>query len=216
MQFSNIKPSLNSLVERGVQTFKRGFHKLFERTVEDHMSRFLLQYRIIPHTATDHPPAKLLFGQNLRSRLDLIKPDLAKSVDNRQHKQKENHGQKSPSQTFEVRDKVYVRNFRDGNTWVPGYLLQAFGPCSFMAKLLDGHVIQCHTDHLRLRTVDFEVSAKKNGDDAYLWCDPGPESCRTPEQVNTPETAGSENIPREPEPRYSSRIHRPLERYDPS
>ena len=79
-------PASNGLAERGVQTFKRGYRKLSEGTVEDRTARFLLQYRATPHTTTGMSPAELMFGRRLRTRLDAIKPDLRLTVESRQFK----------------------------------------------------------------------------------------------------------------------------------
>ena len=69
-------PASNGLAERGVQTFKQGFQKNREGTIEDRIARFLLQYRVTPHSTTRTSPAELLFGRQIRMRLDAVKPDL--------------------------------------------------------------------------------------------------------------------------------------------
>ena len=90
-------PALNGLAERAVQTFKQGFGKQSGGTVEDRLARFLLQYRMTPHTTTDISPAELLFGRRLRTRLDAIRPNLECQVESKVMKQKENHDRKSQS-----------------------------------------------------------------------------------------------------------------------
>ena len=135
-------PASNGLAERGVQTFKKGYRKLSEGTVKDRVARFLLQYRVTPHTTTGRSPAELLFGRNLRTRLDAVKPDLAKTVEAKQFEQKGQHDQRSKERLFTVRDKVYVRNFGRGRPWLPGYLLRKSGPFSFIVRLADGRVMR--------------------------------------------------------------------------
>ena len=58
-------PASNGLAERAVQTFKQGFQKYTEGTIEDRVAWFLLHYRIIPHSTTGMSPAQLLFGRQL-------------------------------------------------------------------------------------------------------------------------------------------------------
>ena len=70
----------NVLVERGVQTFKRGYKKLSEGTVEDCVARFVLQYATTLHTTTGRCPSELLLVRNLHTRLDTVKPDIEKFV----------------------------------------------------------------------------------------------------------------------------------------
>jgi len=65
-------PASNGLAERAVRTFKQGFQKYAEGTVEDRIARFLLHYRMIPHSTTGTSPAQLLFGRQLQTRLDSL------------------------------------------------------------------------------------------------------------------------------------------------
>lgn len=115
----------------------------------------MLQFRVTPHSTTGCFPAVLLFGRNLRTRLDAIRPDLSRTVEKRQDQQKRQHDSRAKVQM--LKDKVFVRNFGRGKLWLPGYLLCTSGPCSFMVKLLDGRVMRCHIDHLQPRVMDCEV-----------------------------------------------------------
>ena len=84
-------PSSNGLAEHAVQTFKKGFKKMSEGSVQDKISRFLFSYRITPQTTTGTSPAELLMGRTLRSRLHLLAPNLSQSVENKQEQQKLSH-----------------------------------------------------------------------------------------------------------------------------
>jgi hypothetical protein len=44
------------------------------------LSKFLMKYRNTPHCTTGETPATLFMGRNLRTRLDLTKPDIQKHV----------------------------------------------------------------------------------------------------------------------------------------
>ena len=46
------------------------------KTLQQKFDRFLLTYRSVPHATTALSPAQLLLGRNIRTRLDLIKPDV--------------------------------------------------------------------------------------------------------------------------------------------
>ena len=48
-------------------------------------------------------------------------------------------------------ERVYVRNFGTGNTWMPGEITELSGPVSFVVKGGDGKLIRRHQDHLRHR-----------------------------------------------------------------
>ena len=55
-------PASNGLVERAVQTFKDFMKKMKDGSVDVNVSRFLLQYRITPHSTTGISPAEMLLG----------------------------------------------------------------------------------------------------------------------------------------------------------
>ena len=64
-------PASNGLVERAVQTFKRGF-----KATKGNTTKETLDYRITPHTTTGVAPAQLLMNRQLRSRFDRLFLDL--------------------------------------------------------------------------------------------------------------------------------------------
>ena len=88
-------PASNGLVERAVQTFKEFMKKMKGGSIEANVSRFLLQYRITPHSTTGISPAEMLMSRRPRSRLDLIVPDLSSKVVKKQQIQKGNHDQRA-------------------------------------------------------------------------------------------------------------------------
>ena len=157
-------PASNGLAERAVQTFKRGFEKFTEGTIEDRIARFLLHYRIIPHSTTGTPLAQLLFGRQLRTRLDSVKPSLERRVDSRLSQQKKGHDQRA-KERFREGQKVYVKNFRGGQKWLPGCIEKTTGPVSFQVKLADGGTVRCHQDQLRPRDTDDTSPGSEAADD---------------------------------------------------
>ena len=70
-------PSSNGLAERAVQSFKLALKKSTSGTLQQRLSDFLLYQHITPHTTTGRPPAELLMGRKLRSKLDLLIPDVS-------------------------------------------------------------------------------------------------------------------------------------------
>jgi len=73
-------PASNGQVERAVSIFKEGIKK---GTMQDKLSRFLLKYKT-PHTTTGVSPSELLMKRKLRSKLDLIVPNTASLVRQKQ------------------------------------------------------------------------------------------------------------------------------------
>ena len=100
-------------------------------SLEQALSAFLLQYRITPHTTTGGTPSTLLLGRDLRTRLDLLRPDLQKTVRERHGIQKKHHDRGARDYQFEVGQKVWVFNFRPGPKWVSGTVVEVLGPVSY-------------------------------------------------------------------------------------
>ena len=78
-------PATNGLAERCVQSFKNAMKSETEvKSLNIKLARLLLAYRNTPHSTTGEPPSQLFLGRRLRTRLDLLKPDLSIKVNNRQ------------------------------------------------------------------------------------------------------------------------------------
>ena len=144
-------PSSNGLAERAVQVVKRGLKKITQGSMKSRLAQVLFQYRLTPQTTTGVPPSELLLGRRPRSRLDLLKPHTAERVEKKQLLQKEQHDSRSRERKLEVGDSVFVRNYHQGNRWLPGVIEQRTGPVSFRVKLTDGRTRRCHQDQVRKR-----------------------------------------------------------------
>ena len=80
-------PSTNGQAERFVQTFKKALKASQGHHTEQHrLDRFLLAYRNAPHALTGQAPAALMMGRRLRMRLDVLRPDLRKKVEEKVEK----------------------------------------------------------------------------------------------------------------------------------
>ena len=104
-------PSTNGLAERAVQTFKRAIERMHNLPIQDRLSKFLLTYRLTPHTTTGVAPAELLMGRRPYSLLDNLIPDLSQKVEYRQVKQKLSDDSSKSVRNFEVGDSVFAENF---------------------------------------------------------------------------------------------------------
>ena len=93
--------------------------------------------------------AELLFGHRLRTRLDAIRPNLKQQVETKLLGQKENYDKRAQERTFAETDRVYVQNFRRGETWLAGDNVQILGPVSFQVQLTDGRLVRHHQNQIR-------------------------------------------------------------------
>ena len=196
-------PASNGLVERAVQTFKEFMKKMKGGSIEANVSRFLLQYRITPHSTTGVSPAEMLMGRRPRSCLDLILPDISRRVQSKQQTQKVNHDRRGQQRTLNVGDTVNIRNFATGDRWLPRSIVEASGPLSFCIQLEDGCLVRRHIDHIISRPGHSQVSPPDD------WMDPPHIS-----ESNVTEQASSAIVtPQSPLPQRSKRISVPPKRY---
>ena len=149
-------PSSNGLAERAVQSVKRGLKKETSDSMNTRLAKILFSYRLAPQSTTGVSHSELLVGRRLRTRLDLVRPDIAKRVE---FQQKASHDRTARSRTFHTQDHVFVKNQGAGKRWLPGKIMQVTGPVSFLVELQDGREKRCHLDQLRSR---------ESGDDAHV------------------------------------------------
>ena len=103
--------------------------------LDKRLANFLLQYRTTVHATTNATPCMLLMNRQLRTRLDLLRPDLNARVTEKQAEQKANHDQHSRTREFMIGQRVMVRNLRPGPTWIPGTVVERSGPLSYIVQV---------------------------------------------------------------------------------
>ena len=175
IRVSPYHPSSNGLAERGVQSLKNGLKKLSGGSLESKVYRFLLTYNVTPHGTTGECPSVLLNKRRLRTRLDLIRPDLQAKVEFSQDRMKAQHDKHSKSRILEIGDTVYCRNFRGNPKWISGVITKQLGPVSFLVALPDGRVWKRHINHLRHHGLDGVAG-------------PSHSSVNLPDRVNLPDS----------------------------
>ena len=87
-------PQSNGAAERSVRVVRKALVKQVlegnrARPMEHRLADFLLRYRTTSHSTTGATPAELLMKRRLRTRLSLVKADLAQEIENKQSKQKQ-------------------------------------------------------------------------------------------------------------------------------
>ena len=117
-------------------------------SVQIKLQRFLLNYRTTPQGTTGIPPSQLLMGRQLRTRLDLVIPDLSKHVQDAQSNQKHYHDQHAKCRSFVAGDRVLVRNYSGSPNWLPGTVKTVLGPVSYQVEFTDGRLCKRHLDQL--------------------------------------------------------------------
>ena len=108
-------PSKMGAVERLVQTFKKSMKaSAHDGRTHSRLASFLLSYRTTPHSTTNEMPSELFLKRKLRTRLDLLKPDVNKSVSVEQAKLKNNHDRQCRSSEYYVGQNFQAHNFWAG------------------------------------------------------------------------------------------------------
>ena len=120
------KPSSNGQAERYVSTLKQSLRAMNEYpgTIRQKLSTFLIQYRKAPNMTTSHSPAMLMMKREIRTRIDLVRPDLQARVQNRIRKENFQFADRA----FNIGDNVAVRNYRHGDKrWKFGTIVSRDG-----------------------------------------------------------------------------------------
>lgn len=181
-------PASNGAVERLVQSVKRGVMAGIRSGVslERALQAFLLRYRTTPHTTTGISPSTLMLGRELRTRLDLLRPELRARVEDKQATQSKYHNQHCTERNLTIGAEVWARNWREGSMWVKARVRDRLGPLSYQVQLENGDLWRRHIDHLRMRYEDKQTDSS---------------SCRADDRVTFPESAPREVLrPGRPEP----------------
>ncbi len=147
-------PSSNGLAERFVQTFKRAMKASEHPELSFHQQLMscLLAYRTTPHATTQVAPASLFLQRHVRTRLDLMRPEVEDIVSASQATQKHHHDKHSRARDLFIGQRVMVRNLRPGHQWIPGTIVERKGPLTYLVQVAEGRIWKRHVDHLRETT----------------------------------------------------------------
>ena len=106
-------PASNGEAERAVRTFKEDMRVMKNEPgiQTEKLARFLLSYRTTPNTGC--LPAEILMGRRLRTRLELLRPDLSARME-----QKSRRMNPMVRRGFEVGEPVMAKDYLNrGSAW---------------------------------------------------------------------------------------------------
>ena len=87
--------------------------------------------------------------RKLRTKLDLLVPNTAILVRQKQEHQKQTHNHHAKHRDFEANDPVFIKDFSSPTSWQKGTVVQTTGPVSAPVELPDGRVVRRHQDHMQ-------------------------------------------------------------------
>ena len=162
-------------------------------------------------------------GRRIRSRLDLLLPDLTSVVQDKQLKQKQAHDKKKPDRNFIIGDTVFAEDFTaSSEKWLPGVVQKVTGPLSYQIELSNGQIVRRHIDSIRARVVSNDQAEVDDNSETtagnFEWELTPDLSTENPETVSnssTPDTESSIVQPdSEPPVRRSTRNRQPPSRFE--
>ncbi|XP_054275440.1 uncharacterized protein K02A2.6-like [Macrosteles quadrilineatus] len=139
-------PATNGQVERYVQDLKdtiRAMH-FEEGSIELKLQRYFKAYRRASHSTTGQSPSHLFIGRQIRSRLDLLYPDLSQKMNQNFDSKSYSDRQKS----FKAQDPVAYRLYGTCNKWGFGKINRKEGPRNYEISTSSG-TIRRHQDQIR-------------------------------------------------------------------
>lgn len=173
-------PATNGLAERFVQTLKQSLKamKLSKVPLELQLYSLLMTYRKTPHCTTGKSPSAIMFQREIRTRLDLIRPE-KKKVDK---KPNSCNTSKLKIRNLPLNTRVSARNYNNRLKWVFGHIVKKLGNLHYLIRLDDGRVWKRHINQLR-----------KIGNDAFNETLDGYNNVEIPESAPTISTEPQEN-----------------------
>ncbi|GBM39237.1 Uncharacterized protein K02A2.6 [Araneus ventricosus] len=144
-------PSSKGQAERFVQTFKDAMRqaKIDFGSRDYKLQKFLFQYRKTPHSTTHQSPAMMFLGRDIRTRIDLLRPNetpYEKATD-------------SPVCQFDVGDKVVIRDFSNaGGKWLFGTVLRKEGRFNYQVEVAN-RIHRRHIDQMRSKGSNIPLSS---------------------------------------------------------
>ena len=142
-------PRSNGQAKRFVQSFKRAIESADcdHASMNKKLCSFLCKYRVTPHATTNETSSMLMYGRNIRKRLDILKPDAADVVHEKQHVIPKHVGVNV--RQFDTGDTVLVWDYRERKKWTKGRISSKTGPLSYKVDIGNGTIWRRHVDQMR-------------------------------------------------------------------
>ena len=176
-----------------MQTFKRALQASEQsgRSFNQRLVNFLFSYRTTPHSTTNRTPSSLFLKREPSTRLDLLRPDNATKVGEKQAAQKLDHDSHAKLREYKIGDNVIARNYGSGPKWESAVVVERTGPLSYTVQLNSGRIWRRHIDQLR----DGVSDTTQDVEDVLVRNTGSQESHRPVQELsNQPETVETEPV----------------------
>jgi hypothetical protein len=154
------KPSSNGQAERVVQILKSAIKQagLDKTNVDSKIAKYMLIYRVTPHSTTGESPSMLLMGRRLRTRLDLLVPSVRSHVEKGQDYIMSRTAHRG-CREFSPGDRVQVRNYGLGDKWRQGVVNERLGKMHYRIDV-GGPIWKRHVDQMISCSLDFKLESE--------------------------------------------------------
>ena len=189
-------PSSNGAAECFMKTFKDAMKAgdAHGPQFQQRLMNFFLTYRSTPHATTNVAPCTLFLMRQVRTRFDLLRPDVEGRVASKQAAQKQQHDRHSRKRDLFVGQRVMVRNLRPGPGWIPGTIVERNGPLSYLVQVNGNQMWKRHIDHLREMGDSPCTTTTGTPESCSDMNTPGPDS-REPDSPEPPQPDPTANVP---------------------
>lgn len=143
-------PATNGAAENFVGTFKDKVDKIVKsgKSLDYAVNLFLFDYRTSEHCTTGRTPAYMVYKRELRTRFDLLKPDVHSDVSDKQLAQVVAKGS-NRNVEFRVGDTVMVDNFSVRNDKrIEAKIIQKLSPVTYRVEIAPGKIWKRHIDQI--------------------------------------------------------------------
>nr|CAI5860697.1 unnamed protein product [Callosobruchus analis] len=141
-------PATNGQAERYVQTLKKSLKAmLYDNNNTNMMQKvnlLLMQYRKMPNITTGKSPSLLMFGREIKTRLDKIIPVEGLTLTDESAETKSGN---NCTRQFPVGVRVAARNYQ-GDKWLFGRVHEVLGTLHYLILLDNGKMIKRHVDQI--------------------------------------------------------------------
>ena len=130
----------------------------------------LLGYRSTPTTTTGQTPSELFLGRRIRTRIDMVKPNLSEKMNNYNSKMEMNRVNRDVVRNFYRGDKVLVRNSFKKPKWLSGTIVEKISDRTYMIEVGE-RMLKRHIDHIIPSNGEVTIQKKPNDDTWYFNAD---------------------------------------------
>ena len=112
------------------------------------VANWLMKQHTTASCTTGASPTSLMFGRELKTRLQLLHPDVSSQVASRMESQKLNYDCVRRPKRISISDRVLARSYGPGPAWRAGTVVDLMGDAMAGVRLDDGRVWRRHFDQL--------------------------------------------------------------------